>query len=145
MWRKARNVRITYKIIPPANPNDPIRLDDEVTNEPKNGGFMQVKSIKGVDTPDGVGSWKWRGKGLLMIASSHWEILGWGERDGERWVVTWFAPSGFTPAGVDIYSSRKEGITDGLYQDIRAGLDTLEAQETVKLIKSEMGPITIEL
>lgn len=53
-----------------------------------------------------------RGRGLLKVASSHWEVIGWGERDGEKWAVTWFAPSMFTPAGVDIYSGNKKGMSE---------------------------------
>jgi len=26
------------------------------------------------------------GKRMLEIASSHWEVLGWGERGSEKWV-----------------------------------------------------------
>ena len=51
----------------------------------------------------------WRGKGWLMIATSRWEILGYGEEEagtGNSWVVTYFAKTLFTPAGVDFYSRR---------------------------------------
>jgi hypothetical protein len=34
MWRKAKNVRITYKVLPPANPGGEVCLDDLVENEP---------------------------------------------------------------------------------------------------------------
>lgn len=78
-----------------------------------------------------------------MIASSHWEVLGWGEKDGERWVVTWFAPSMFTPAGLDIYSSRKEGMGEGLYQAIMSALGQLEAKEMAELAKTEMREVLI--
>lgn len=104
----------------------------------------QPKSIKGIDTPDEDGGWNWRGKGWLKIASSHWEVLGWGERHGEKWVVTWFAPSLFTPAGLDIYSSRKEGLSEGLYKDIMKGLESLEAKEMADLCKAEMREVKIE-
>lgn len=97
-----------------------------------------------MDTPDGQGGWDWRGKGWLKVASSHWEVLGWGEREGERWVVTWFAPSMFTPAGLDIYSSRKEGLGEGLYKDIIMGLEGLEAEEMAQLVKAEMREVKIE-
>lgn len=40
-----------------------------------------------------------------MVASSKWEILGWGDEEGgNQWVVTYFAKTLFTPAGVDVYS-----------------------------------------
>jgi len=143
MWRKAKNVQITYAIIP-ATSSSPALLDDIVSSEPTARTFLpQPKSIRGVDTPDGEGGWDWRGRGLLKIASSHWEVLGWGERDGERWVVTWFAPSMFTPAGLDIYSSRKEGMGDGLYQDIMTALEGLEAKDMAALVKAEMREVQI--
>jgi hypothetical protein len=104
----------------------------------------QPKAIRGVDTPDGEGAWAWRGKGLLKIASSNWEVLGWGEKGAERWVVTWFAPSLFTPAGVDIYSSRKEGVSVGLYAEIEGALKALDAKEVAELCKSDMMAVMIE-
>ena len=104
----------------------------------------QPKSIKGIDTPDGVGAWNWRGKGWLKIATSHWEILGWGERGDERWAVTWFAPSRFTPAGLDIYCSKKEGMSEGLCRDIIAALEGLEAKEVAELVIADMTEVKIE-
>ena len=143
MWRKAKNVQITYTIIP-ATSSSPALLDDVVSSEPTARTFLpQPKSIRGVDTPDGEGGWNWRGRGLLKIASSHWEVLGWGEKDGERWVVTWFAPSMFTPAGLDIYSSRKEGMEEGLYKDIMSALQGLEAKDMAELVKTEMREVQI--
>lgn len=145
MWRKAKNVRITYKILPPSSPDGPVCLDDTVESVPTEKTWMpQPKAIHGVDTPEGDGAWAWRGKGLLKIASSRWEVLGWGEREDERWVVTWFAPSLFTPAGVDVYSSRKEGVSEGLYGDIEGALQELGAKEVAELCKSEMMAVKIE-
>lgn len=149
MWRKAKNVRITYKIIPPSTSSGPTLLDDEVCSEPTSRTWLpQPKSIKGIDTPDGDGAWNWRGKGLLKIASSHWEVLGWGEQeiDGvkERWVVTWFAPSMFTPAGLDIYSSSKEGMSKPLSESIIKSLEALEVKEMADLVKADMKEVKIE-
>ena len=84
MWRKAKNVRITYKLLPRASPTLPILIDDEVCSSPTEKTWMpQPKSIRGVDTPDesvpGGAAWNWRGRGWLKVASSHWEVLGWGE------------------------------------------------------------------
>jgi hypothetical protein len=145
MWRSAKNVRITYTIIPPSSPSGSTLLDDVVSSVPTAKTWLpQPRSIHGIDTPDGVGAWNWRGKGLLVIASSHWEVLGWGERAGERWVVTWFAPSLFTPAGLDIYCDRKEGISEGLYREIRTALEMMEVKELAALVKSDMLPVKIE-
>lgn len=139
MWRKAKNVRITYKILPGE------LLDDTVESVPTQKSWMpQPREIKGVDTPDGEGAWAWRGRGLLKVASSRWEVLGWGERGGERWVVTWFAPSLFTPAGLDVYSSRKEGISEGLFREVEGALKQLEAKEVAELCKNEMMAVKID-
>jgi len=150
MWQKAKNVSITYTIIPPSSPSHPTLLDDEVTSVPTSRTLLpQPASIKGIDTPDGDGSWNWRGKGWLKIASSHWEVLGWGEREieggeKERWVVTWFAPSMFTPQGLDIYSSRKEGLSEGTYREVMKGLQGLQANDIVELVMNEMKEVKIE-
>lgn len=147
MWRKAKNVLINYTLIPPSpsSPNGPTLLDDTVSSIPIAKTWLpQPKSIHGIDTPDGDGAWNWRGKGWLRIASSHWEVLGWGERGGERWVVTWFAPSMFTPAGLDIYCNRREGMSEGLYGELMAELGMLKAADLSALVKSDMLPVKIE-
>ncbi|KAG4413612.1 hypothetical protein IFR04_013234 [Cadophora malorum] len=142
MWRKAKNVRITYKLLPRASPTLPILIDDEVCSSPTEKTWMpQPKSIRGVDTPDesvpGGAAWNWRGRGWLKVASSHWEVLGWGEfvdQEGkrERWVVTWFAKSMFTPPGVDVYSERKEGVGGKLLEEIRRVVAEGAAGEEVR-------------
>lgn len=62
-----------------------------------------------------------------MIASSKWEILGYGEEDGEgsvEWAITYFAKTLFTPEGVDVYSRngflREETV--GKLKEALAGL-----------------------
>jgi hypothetical protein len=148
MWRKAKNVRITYKQIPSSKPDGPVCLDDIVTSEPIKKGLMpnMAGCVKGVDTPSGkgTGAWDWRGRGWLKIASSHWEVLGWGERDGERWVVTWFAPSLFTPAGLDVYCDRREGISKGLFKEIEKALEGLEGREMAELCRKDMRAVLID-
>ncbi|EKD14066.1 hypothetical protein MBM_07743 [Drepanopeziza brunnea f. sp. 'multigermtubi' MB_m1] len=160
MWAKARNVRITYKLL--SSPSPPSSgagaggrtlIDDEVCSEPLESGWvtavMQPRCIRGVDTPvPGLeGGWRWRGRGWLRVASSHWEILGWGESDldgvHEKWVVTWFKASLFTPMGVDVYSDRKEGISEGLYGKIREALEGgLAGTEVAELCK---GMFAVEI
>ena len=46
-------------------------------------------------------------KGWLMIASSKWQVLGYGE----GWAITYFAKTLFTPAGIDIYIRAEQGIS----------------------------------
>jgi hypothetical protein len=139
-------VRITYTPLPisstPAGPGS-THLDDEVSYQPLDKTKSKISTVRGVDRPfatsaasenqgqvEGEGDEKaslgynWRGKGWLMIASSKWEILGYGEEagdDGNSWVVTYFAKTLFTPAGVDFYS-RKGQLKSETVQGIKSGL-----------------------
>jgi hypothetical protein len=134
MWKNNRNVRITYAPIPNTSPT---QVDDTVTYQALNS--TSLKTIHGVDKPfdvpnttaatgddDAAASmaYHWRGKGWLMIASSKWEILGYGNEEGmpaNAWVVTYFAKTLFTPAGVDFYS-RKGSLTPQTVEAIKAAL-----------------------
>ncbi|KAI0407838.1 hypothetical protein F4802DRAFT_489145 [Xylaria palmicola] len=155
MWRSAQNVRITYTPRTPSSPSDdhgPAVNDNIVEYEKKNG-KGGVHSVLGVEKPDPnvPGAWNWRGKGWLVIASSHWEILGWGERplpggEGvERWAVTWFAPTLFTEEGVDLYSSRPEGLDEKTADDIVKALRKLRAPKLVRLVEEKMMEVAINL
>jgi hypothetical protein len=155
MWKKNRNVRITYTV----TSNEPLEIDDKVTYQPL--GSDSVKTVRGVDKPfqvpntapsDESGSdpassmaYNWRGKGWLMIASSKWEILGYGEEEGgepmNAWVVTYFAKTLFTPAGVDIYS-RVGTLKPETVESIRAGLAGLGGE--VAKLAGEMFNIAMD-
>ncbi|KAM3444206.1 hypothetical protein MY4824_000095 [Beauveria thailandica] len=147
MWRSARNVRITYAPLA-ARPDGRARIDDLVEYEPSDK-VGALKSVTGVDTRndgDGGGGWDWRGRGWLFFVSSHWEVLGWGQTPaGERWAVTWFAPTLFTKEGVDVYSSRREGISEALYGEISKALRGMEAQPLVDMTTNDMRPVEIKL
>ncbi|KAH7361157.1 hypothetical protein BKA66DRAFT_471442 [Pyrenochaeta sp. MPI-SDFR-AT-0127] len=137
MWKKSRNVRITYT---PIAGTSPAQIDDEVSYQSL--GSTNVKKIVGVDKPFQVPNtaapsldegevastaYHWRGKGWLMIASSKWEILGYGDEEGTEgnsWVVTYFAKTLFTPAGVDFYS-RKGSLKPDTIESIKKGLAAL--------------------
>ncbi|KAK8039353.1 hypothetical protein PG993_007764 [Apiospora rasikravindrae] len=163
MWRSARNVRITYKPLPTATSE--VHIDDLVEYEKanKSGAY---KTVAGIDKPDPTvpASWNWRGKGWLKIASSHWEVLGWGERPlsssssaatgreqqpaatVERWVVTWFAATLFTPEGVDIYTDRPEGISPETLAGVTAALNSLQsAPKVVQYVEKDLREIQIQL
>jgi hypothetical protein len=131
IWRTKRNVRITYTALPPSDPSlaadkSTDRLDDLVEYQPLSS--SKVKTVRGIDKAAGLGSWDWRGKGWLVIAGSHWEVLGWGmgPRDstgfGEQWVVTYFAKTLFTPAGLDVYSRSPEGLSQECLEGIKGAL-----------------------
>ncbi|KAF2853993.1 hypothetical protein T440DRAFT_296215 [Plenodomus tracheiphilus IPT5] len=147
MWKKSRNVRITYT---PLINTTPAHINDLVTYQSLSS--ETLKSIHGVDKPfniyhpgpatavetaDATGAdgaeqgekaslgYNWRGKGWLMIASSKWEILGYGDEEGgNSWVVTYFAKTLFTPAGVDFYS-RQGSLRPETLESLKAGLAEL--------------------
>ncbi|KAM0325317.1 hypothetical protein ACHAQA_007302 [Verticillium albo-atrum] len=151
MWRTARNVRITYKPLPGSAAGAP-RIDDLVEYEPTTTSAAKLKTVAGVDTAagDDTTAWDWRGGGMLFFVTSHWEVLGWGERKlagggVERWAVTWFAPTLFTKEGVDVYCDRKEGISEEGYAEVLAALKGLEAKPVVALVEADMQAVEIRL
>ncbi|PTB66404.1 hypothetical protein BBK36DRAFT_4650 [Trichoderma citrinoviride] len=154
MWRDARNVRITYKPLPP-KPDGRLRIDDLVEYEPTSKAGA-LKSVAGVDTQSprgaaGGGGWDWRGKGWLFFVGSHWELLGWGEEtranggETERWAVTWFAPTLFTREGLDVYCDRREGLSEETYGKIAEALKRLDAKALVDMVVQDMKPVEIKL
>ncbi|KAH6673209.1 hypothetical protein B0J14DRAFT_542219 [Halenospora varia] len=137
MWRTAKNVRIAYTII---DVDGKQCLDDTVTNENIDGkppSFMEkamgMRKICGVDSLQENGGWAWKGKGWLKIAGvGRWEVLGWGEYNGEKWVVTWFEKTMFSPKGLDVYC---DGVPSArLYEDIMAVLKGLGVGEVEELL-----------
>ncbi|EGX54292.1 hypothetical protein AOL_s00004g325 [Orbilia oligospora ATCC 24927] len=146
MWKSAKNIRITYTSIPSTKNIDDIihynpRSGPPATNStPEEAAKLVTKSIHGVDYPlsenDGDLTYKWRGKGLLFIATSRWQVVGYGGRDvrtivgeggeevleGVEWVVTYFEKSLFTPAGVDVMTVAREGVDGETLGAIGEGL-----------------------
>ncbi|UNI19888.1 hypothetical protein JDV02_006032 [Purpureocillium takamizusanense] len=149
MWRSARNVRISYRPMPPKADGRP-RVDDLVEYEPTDKQAVR-KTVQGVDTQaDAARGWDWRGKGWLFFVGSHWEVLGWGEEtaaDGarERWAVTWFAPTLFTKEGVDVYCDRREGLSEATYKRVEEALTKLGAAPVVAMVEKDMRPVEIKL
>ncbi|KAF2843073.1 hypothetical protein M501DRAFT_925941 [Patellaria atrata CBS 101060] len=143
MWKSKRNVRITYKILDSdATP----KLDDMVTYQALNG--KKVKNVHGIDTPvstSGVGdgwAYNWRGVGWLKIASSHWEVIGYGNDNGAAeegvegengYIVTYFAKTLFTPAGIDICCRNPEGVSKAVLEGIKRALREAEDENIRKL------------
>ncbi|KAF3917728.1 hypothetical protein ABW20_dc0101028 [Dactylellina cionopaga] len=133
MWKSAKNITIIYTAIP-----DTSDIDDIIHYNPRStaeGAEPVVKSIHGVDYPLGSTptdlSYKWRGKGWLFIATSRWQVVGYGGADvkevdgvveGVEWVVTYFEKSLFTPAGVDIMTVEKGGVSEETRKGIDEGL-----------------------
>ncbi|KGO78284.1 hypothetical protein PITC_058970 [Penicillium italicum] len=133
LWKDKRNVNITYKLLP-ADSAGVQKIDDLVQYQAVNS--EKIKSVHGVDTPTPghPGAWDWRGKGWLMIASSHWECLGFGRTDdGNQWIVTYFDQTLFTPAGVDIYSRNKGGLPQAIIDQILDALKGLGIEDITHL------------
>ncbi|EWC47331.1 hypothetical protein DRE_00299 [Drechslerella stenobrocha 248] len=137
MWKSAKNITITYSTIP----SDPTSIDDTVQYFPRSANLsdpdkaVTPKSIRGVDYPLTSNStdlsYKWRGRGWLMIATSKWQVVGYGGEavhevdgvlQGVDWVVTFFEKSLFTPAGVDIMTVGKGGVDAKTLQVIQDAL-----------------------
>ena len=136
LWKDKRNVNITYELLP-VDSSGVIKIDDLVSYQEN--GSEKIKTIHGVDTPTpgNQGAWDWRGKGWLKIASSHWECLGFGHvDDGNQWIVTYFAKTLFTPAGIDIYSRKKEGLPQATIDQILTALREFGVDEITELAKN---------
>lgn len=77
------------------------------------------RSIKGYDRPDesDPSKFTWRGKGLLFIAKSKWQVV---LKDPQgKWAVIYFSKTLFTPEGVDIIS-RVPKLTETQLKQIKA-------------------------
>ncbi len=142
-----------------------ILIDDLVEYQPLNSS-RTLKVIRGTDMAIGGANeddyaerlrmWQWRGRGLLFLLTSQWQILGFGEepfrggKDGKgkrpreeieeelpeetnRWMVTFFEKTLFTPAGLDIYSRDSRGLSEELVGRIKETLGKLQDQEVSRL------------
>jgi hypothetical protein len=151
MWKQHRNVQITYTPLNPISKSDKNfmtfaargrsslnRLDDLVRYQTLKSDKM--KTVHGIDTANSIAeeAWNWRGRGILALASSRWEVLGYGHEgthaDGNQWVVTYFAKTIFTPIGVDVYSRSREGLAEKTIQSIKDALDTISDPALKELI-----------
>jgi hypothetical protein len=150
MWKKKRNVRIQYTPLEPSSASilkeNTDRLDDLVTSQGLDSD--KISTIRGIDkvagTGESRGEWDWRGRGWLKIAGSHWEVLGFGEEpDGNKWVVTMFAKTLFTPAGLDVYSQSRSGVKTETLESIKKALTEIEDAD-VRKMSGEIFEITID-
>lgn len=147
LWKSKRNVTITYKPLEPTAAHSGheavSRLDDTVSYQTLTSD--KVKTIHGIDTACGPNAdiWDWRGTGLLKIASSHWEVIGYGQASGEEWGVTYFASTLFTPAGIDIISRSKQGLSAETLSGIKAAFNKFD-DENVKKLALELFEVRID-
>ena len=142
-----KDVTITYTRKPQTDDTS-VQFDDVVEYRSKSDSASSKRSsIVGVDTlltphkpsrpevsqeaPAAAAQtrYKWRGKGLLMIASSRWQVLGCSRDPSPgntvAWAVTYFEKTLFTPPGLDIYARTAEGLPDGLVEEIIAKVKAL--------------------
>lgn len=63
------------------------------------------------------------------------EVVRVEEGGGEEWMVTYFATTIFTPAGIDVYSRRKEGLGEGTLRAIMEGLRGVDGEAFGKLVE----------
>lgn len=139
MWKSNRNITMNYTIVPAPNIQDPPdKLDDTTSYQPLTS--SKSKTIHGVDTARGTDTsvWDWRGKGWLTIATTHWEVLGYGNVPEEaggpgQWLVTYFTATKFTSAGISIYSRKKEGNPAAVVKGILESLAGIENEAVKKL------------
>lgn len=58
----------------------------------------------------------------------------WIYGDGNQWVVTYFEKTHFTPAGIDLYSRKKEGLPQTTVLEILRTLRALDVDEITELV-----------
>ena len=64
---------------------------------------------------------------MLSLVSSHWAILSYGGVEGgEQWAVTYFMKTMFTPAGIDIYSRSRDGLSAETVKHIKEALSEVQ-------------------
>jgi len=70
------------------------------------------KSIQGVDYPANSDNtaFVWRGKGLLRLLKSKWEIVYMNP--GMQWAIIYFEKTLFTPRGFDVIARQKQITKD---------------------------------
>ena len=72
---------------------------------------------------------------------------GSGETDdSEQWVVTYFAKTPFSPAGIDVYSRKSGGLSDATMHKLRKALARLDGRESQDAKpNSDLGILVDEL
>jgi len=120
-------VSITYTPLSDAGPPHGIEKFDDLVEYYSSSAKPDSKpsTIAGTDHTLAVGRFKWRGSGLLAVASSKWQVLGCNTSDAEGsqpWAVTFFEKTLFTPAGLDVYARSAEGLPESLLKEIFEGI-----------------------
>ncbi|KZT58604.1 hypothetical protein CALCODRAFT_482230 [Calocera cornea HHB12733] len=147
MWKTRKDVTITYT---PHTPPPHLAYNDHVqyrsSSAPSSKALSSVVGIStllptrgaGADDPPAAISehgahFKWRGSGLLVIASSKWQVLGYDMDEG--WAVTFFEKTLFTPAGLDVYVRQPGAVNKERMEAILSEVQGL-GEEVGKLAES---------
>jgi hypothetical protein len=103
MWLKGDKQNPTFNYSISSRNGKPGLMD--VVRYTKNG---KVKEIVGFDTPlnDENTSFKWRGKGMLTLFTSKWEIKHY-DKDLE-WALIYFSKTLATPEGYDVITRKPQ-------------------------------------
>lgn len=119
LWRRLDNPSVTYALLPDGRVVDMVRAT----------AAGRPRLIVGLDRPLGhgaaaAGRFEWRGLTLpTCLTPSRWELLA-HDPQAQVWAVTVFAPTLFTPAGLDVYTRTPRLLPD-LEAPLLRLLDTL--------------------
>lgn len=107
-------------------------LRDEVISQKRG----KTQSIVGFDSPlDATNTrFLWRGKGLLSLLTSRWEIVHL-EAHGE-WAIIHFEKTLFTPEGYDVIARRKQ-LSPEMLADIQSALRECGITASLRQIAQE--------
>lgn len=134
-WRDKRNVELTFT--PRASISQPYHLiDDLITYQSLSSSKLQ--KIQGTDTPSQANpwAWTWRGNGWLKLVTSHWEILGHGElQDHGQWIMVHAQKSVFTPAVINVYTRKKEGLPEAMRKGIEVAVGEFGHEDLQALMR----------
>lgn len=79
----------------------------------------------------------WRGRGWLKLISSHWEILGHGDlEESGQWMVIHGQKSIATPAVINLYTRKKEGLREDMRKEAQAALEGLGDEHLLALVRT---------
>ncbi|MCJ1348322.1 hypothetical protein MMC31_006553 [Peltigera leucophlebia] len=135
-WRDKRNVELTFTSRASTSQPYP-QIDDRINYQSLSSSKLQT--VQGTDTPSQANTWAWtwRGNGWLKLVTSHWEILGHGQlQDHGQWIVVYAQKSVFTPAVINVYTRKKEGLPEALRKGIEAAVEEFGHQDLQALIRS---------
>lgn len=113
------------------------------------GGKEERKEEGGMNAK--VKVWNWRGSGWLKVASSRWEVLGYGlfhppsstPAAPREWALTFFASTIFSPAGIDIYSRDRTPLPFELLEGIKGALEKME-DEGLRRLGGELYEVVMD-